>query len=57
MRVLFMHGCGFDSCNFASSFQSPKYFQLQKLLVSNDGFQTSTEQEKILILIKRQVAC
>lgn len=57
MCVLFMHDCGLDCCNFASSFQSPKYFQLQKLLVSNDSFQTSSEQEKILVSIKRQVAC
>lgn len=57
MCVLFMHGCGLDYCNFASSFQSPKYFQLQKLLVSNDSFQTSSEQEKILISIKKEVAC
>lgn len=57
MCVLFLHGCGLDHCNFASSFQSPKYFQLQKLMASNDSFQTSSEQEKLLASIKRQVAC
>jgi len=55
MCVLFILICVLDCCNFASSFQSPDYFQLQKLLVNTDSSQTYSEQENILIPIKRHV--
>lgn len=47
MCMLFILICVSDCCNFASSFQSPDYFQLQKHLVNNDSSQTSSEQEEI----------
>lgn len=46
-----------DYCNFASSFLSPAYFQVQKLLVNADSSPGTSEQERTLIHMKSQVAC
>lgn len=46
-----------DHCNFASSFQSPAYFQVRKLLVNIDSSPSRSEQERTLIHMKRQAAC